>query len=246
MRLSRVHLPGPLGPRTMTRLTGDRAHYVARVLRLRPGRELTVFDGTGGEYQATISTVTRNTVDLALGDHRAVERESPLEITLAIGISRGERMDFAVQKAVELGVHSILPLVTEHCGVRLSAERTSQRRQHWQKVVISASEQCGRNRLALVQPIRDIGVWLSSRTREPGLVLAPESRPDGAAPAHPGERITLLVGPEGGLSPAELKQATEAGLQPARLGPRILRTETAAIVAIATVQAWWGDLSEQT
>ncbi len=246
MRLSRIHLPGPLEPHTITRLTGDRAHYVARVLRLRPGRALTVFDGTGGEYQATISTLARNTVEVAVGKHQAVERESPLRIDLAIGISRGERMDFAVQKAVELGARSIQPLVTERCGVSLSPERAGQRRRHWQNIVISASEQCGRNRLAIIQSVRDIGVWLSSRTREPGLVLAPEGRPDKPSPVPPGSPVTLLVGPEGGLSPAELEQAIQLGLQPLRLGPRILRTETAAMVALTTVQAWWGDLSGPT
>lgn len=243
VRLSRIHLPGPLEPRTLIQLTGDRAHYVARVLRLRPGHAITVFDGTGGEYRANISTVARNTVEVALGEHRAVERESPLRMDLAIGVSRGERMDFAVQKAVELGVHSIQPLVTEHCGVSLSPERADQRKRHWQKIVISASEQCGRNRLAMVRPIQDIGLWLSGRTLKSGLVLAPDGRGDEPPAVPPGIPVTLLVGPEGGLSPSELEQAIQLGLQPLRLGPRVLRTETAAIVALATVQLWWGDLS---
>ncbi len=245
MRVSRLHLPGPLEPAQGTRLTGDRAHYVARVLRLKPGHELTVFDGSGGEYPATITGVTRRTVEISLGEHRSIERESPLKVTLALGISRGERMDLAVQKSVELGVHIIQPLATERCGVALSAERAARRRQHWQEVAISACEQCGRNRLAMVHPMMEFGIWLSRRAPEPGLVLAPDGEHSEARLTHPGAWLTLLVGPEGGLSPAELTQATAGGFQSVRLGPRVLRTETAAIAALATVQAWWGDLGTQ-
>ncbi|MDJ0870508.1 MAG: 16S rRNA (uracil(1498)-N(3))-methyltransferase [Gammaproteobacteria bacterium] len=242
MRISRLHLQPPLGPETKTRVTGDRAHYLSRVLRLKPGHEITVFDGRGGEYLASVGTVTRHAVELLLGAHRAVERESPLEITLALGLSRGERMDFAIQKATELGVQTVAPLVTERCGVVLSAERAAQRRHHWEKIVISASEQCGRNRLAMVQPVLGIDDWISLRAPKPGLVFVPDGESAGPALQHPGDRVTLLVGPEGGLSAAELRRVAQAGFQPVQLGPRVLRAETAAIAALATVQACWGDL----
>ncbi len=242
MRISRLYLQPPLGPETTTRVTGDRAHYLSRVLRLKPGHEVTVFDGRGGEYSANVGTVTRHAVELLLGAHRAIERESPLELTLALGLSRGERMDFSIQKATELGVRTVAPLVTERCGVVLSAERAAQRRHHWEKIIISASEQCGRNRLATVQPVLGMDDWLSRRSPEPGLVFVPDSGSGGPALRHPGDRVTLLVGPEGGLTAAELHRAAQAGFRPVQLGPRILRSETAAIAALATVQACWGDL----
>ncbi len=243
MRASRIHISGPLTPRSRLTLSGDRAHYVGRVLRLRPGHELILFDGSGGEYPATVSRISEGAVDVDVGDRQPVERGSPLAVTLAIGISRGDRMDYTVQKTAELGLHALVPLLTERCGVRLSNERAGQRLQHWRRIALSASEQCGRNRLPVIQPVTDLQTWIAGRPPEPGFVLAPHGTDGIHELPHPGSRVTLLIGPEGGLSRDEVERATEAGLRALRLGPRVLRTETAAVAALATVQAIWGDLA---
>jgi 16S rRNA (uracil1498-N3)-methyltransferase len=205
------------------------------------GAELTVFDGRGGEYPATIVESRGTVLRVRLGDHRPLERESPLEITLAQGLARGERMDWAVQKATELGVAVLAPLVTERSVVKLDVRQAAKRREHWRGVAIAACEQCGRNRLPDVRAPAPFDEWLRTAGSGVRLLLDPTAssglRAIGKPPA-----LTLLVGPEGGLSPAERTLAIEAGFLPVRMGPRVLRTETAAIAAISALQALFADM----
>jgi 16S rRNA (uracil1498-N3)-methyltransferase len=240
MRISRLYVRAPLQEGETVLLDEESAHYLRTVLRLKRGFELTVFNGEGGEYAAQVLEAGRDGVRLAVGERREREAESPLLTHLGLGISRGERMDLAIQKAVELGVSRITPLYTEHCVVRLDEARQSNRRLHWRKIVRSACEQCGRNRVPEVDEPLALEDWIAEGE---GLKLFFD--PNGAVglkdlPPPPGA-VRLLSGPEGGFSEAERVLARTAGFTPVRLGPRILRAETAVLAALAAVQALWGD-----
>lgn len=224
---------------------GDRARYLGRVLRLRVGDELAVFDGAGTEWSATVAAMTRSSATLELGDTHETQTESPLEIHLVQGISRGERMDFVMQKATELGVARITPVLTEYGVVKLDEQRATKRREHWEGVVTSACEQSGRTRLPLIDTPLTLKAWFGN---EPGdadvqLILAPGTGMSLVEVATPRNRVCILIGPEGGFSPTEYEDAAIAGFQAVSLGPRTLRTETAAAAALAVMQANWGDLS---
>jgi 16S rRNA (uracil1498-N3)-methyltransferase len=240
MRLTRVFSEHPLGADREVTLGASAAAHVGRVLRLGSGAQLTLFDGTGGEYLATIVESRGTALRVRLGEHRAIERESPLEITLAQGVPRGERMDWVVQKATELGVAALVPLLTERSVVKLDARQAEKRREHWRGVVIAACEQCGRNRLPEILSPAPFSEWLA--TARAGVRLVLDSTAScglhsiGTVPA-----VTLLIGPEGGLSPAERSLAIETGFMPVRMGPRVLRTETAAIAALSALQVLLGD-----
>ncbi len=239
MRRSRLYLPVPLRSGHEVTVEGERAHYLRSVLRLRAGAPLTVFDGEGGEFDAEVLAFDRRRVRLRLGAWRDVERESPLRIHLGLAVAKGERMDWAVQKAVELGVAAITPLLTERGNVVLEGERAERRRRHWQAVAVAACEQCGRNRVPAVAPPQPLPAWLPGRR---GLVFDPSGASLGALPEPAGE-LALLIGPEGGLTAAELRLAEAEGFVPVALGPRILRVETAAVAALTAVQCRWGDLA---
>jgi 16S rRNA (uracil1498-N3)-methyltransferase len=241
MRLTRVFSDHPLGAHRELALGASAAAHVGRVLRLAVGAELTVFDGRGGEYPATIVESRGTVLRVRLGDHRPLERESPLEITLAQGLVRGERMDWAVQKATELGVAVLSPLVTERSVVKLDVRQAAKRREHWRGVAIAACEQCGRNRLPEILSPTTYGQWLATARAGVRLLLDPTAA-SGLQAIGKVSAVTLLIGPEGGLSPAERTLAVEAGFKPVRMGPRVLRTETAAIAAISALQALYGDL----
>ncbi|HUN26589.1 MAG TPA: 16S rRNA (uracil(1498)-N(3))-methyltransferase [Steroidobacteraceae bacterium] len=242
MRLTRVYIEEPLARDSRVRLAGAAVKHVKRVLRLEPGDELTLFDGRGGEYAARLEGFAQDAVLLAVGPQRAVERESPLAVTLAQGISRGERMDLVVQKATELGVASIAPLVTERTVVRLDGGQAQMRVRHWRAIAIAACEQCGRNTLPeLTAPQTLAGFLADSRPEGARLVLSPGGSLR-TADLEPSRRVTLLIGPEGGLAEQELEAAVAAGFRTLRLGPRVLRTETAAIAALAAIQLKLGDL----
>lgn len=237
MRVLRLYLPKPLETCAELVLEGERAHYVLTVLRARPGTPLTVFNGQGGEYSAELIAVGRRKAHLKIGAFRAREAESPLRIHLGLAIAKGERMDWSIQKATELGVESITPLLTERCAVRLEG-KAEHKRWHWEKVAIAACEQCGRNRIPAIFPAQVLEAWLSARSG--GVVLDPEGVPFPAL-AQPGAELTLLVGPEGGMSLAERQRTERQGFIPASLGPRMLRVETAVVAALSTAQALWGD-----
>ena len=242
-RAHRIYCPEPLGPGERLSLTGDRHHYLSRVLRLKAGADVIVFDGTGGEYPAIVEDIRRATSILCTGELREVDNESPLSIRLAQGIGRGERTDFAIQKAVELGVTTIVPLLTRRGVVRLERDRARRRVAHWEGIIVHACQQCGRNRLPELHPVIALEEWLRNyRGGGTDLVLDPEARSGIDALEHGGGVVSLLVGPEGGLDPTERDAAGAAGFRGVRLGPRTLRTETAAIAALTAVQFRWGDL----
>lgn len=241
MRIPRIFHPRPLSPHSRIALDESAARHVAKVLRLGNGATLRLFDGQGGEYPALIEEIGKREVIVALGEHAPIEVESPLMVTLAQGISKGERMDFTVQKAVELGVQRIVPLDTERSVVNLKGERRERKLEHWRGVIISACEQCGRNTLPELLPMQSLASWLE--TPQAGLPLLLDHRADSRiATLDKPQALTLLIGPEGGLSEKEREQAYAAGYTGLRLGPRVLRTETAALTALAAMQSHWGDL----
>lgn len=242
MSIPRFHCPQRLGPGQSLDLPPDAAHHAARVLRLETGNAIVLFNGEGGEYRATITQIGKNGVTAKTGAYHDRESESPLHVSLAQAISTGEKMDFTLQKAVELGVAHIQPLAGARSVVRLSGERAEKRVRHWRQVAVAACEQCGRNRVPAVAPILDLDDWLAGLAAgELRLILSPDAPlglPELPPPSGP---ITLLVGPEGGLAPGEILAAQSRGFTPVRLGPRVLRTETAALAALAAMQALWGD-----
>lgn len=242
MRIPRIYLPEPLITGYSVALTESAANHVTRVLRLRPGAELRLFNGEGGEYAAVLGDSGKRGATVTVGEFTDRDTESPLQIVLGQGVSKGDRMDYTIQKAVELGVTRIEPLITERTVVNLNEERRERRLQHWQGVVIGACEQCLRNRIPEVAPSIDLARWLTCPREGLKLVLYHRGakRLRELTPA-PGEPVTLLIGPEGGLSEREIEMAMQAGFQPLCLGPRILRTETAAVMALAAMQSLWGD-----
>lgn len=241
---ARFHVPGPLSPGAETSLPPDTAHHAIRVLRLAVDDAVTLFDGSGGEYLGRVTAVARGQVRVLASIHRPVERESPVRVTLVQGISSSERMDYTVRKCVELGVARVVPVFTRRSVVKLGPERGARRRQHWQQLCVSACEQCGRNLVPLVEEPVDFDHWLADlgppSAQEPRLTLAASAEMALKSLTAPAAAL-LLVGPEGGLDRTELAMARSRGFQEARLGPRILRTETAAVAALAAIQALWGD-----
>lgn len=240
MRLTRLWVDAPLTTNSHLQLPTETTHYVTNVLRLRKGAPLIIFNGQGGEYQAVISELQKKTAILHIGEHSAVERESTLELTLVQAISRPEHMDYTVQKAVELGVSRIIPVISER-SPPLDKEKMLKRWQHWQKIVISACEQCGRNRVPQLSLIQPLYQWLTQPIAEPSILLDPLASQTLPSLEHP-QRVTILIGAEGGLTEEEIGQAKHAGYVGVRLGSRILRTETAALAILAICQAQWGDL----
>jgi len=219
----------------------ERAARHCTVLRLRRGDNVVVFNGKGGEFSVELTRVSRDDVRARLISKQAVERESPLAITLAQCLSSSDRMDITLQKSTELGVSRIVPIASERSVVRLSNERAGRRLAHWRNVLISACEQCGRNRIPEIDAITDLADFLGALGGEGmRLLLAPDASRD-LRDLEPSRAVMLLVGPEGGLAPEERRQAEIRGFVPIRFGPRILRTETAPLAAIAAMQALWGD-----
>jgi 16S rRNA (uracil1498-N3)-methyltransferase len=242
MRLTRCYVPPPLHAGDTRLLPEDVSKHVARVLRSRAGESLTLFDGRDGEYDACIVAIERRGVRVRIDAHRAIERESPLVVTLLQGLARGERMDFIVQKATELGVAAIVAYSGERSVVRLDASGLARRCEHWRAVAISACEQCGRNRVPSIQAVTDLaGACAQSDATSLRLLLAPEADRTLTALAHHALSISLLVGPEGGFGDEELALAQQRGFQSCRLGPRVLRAETAPLAALAALQAVAGD-----
>jgi 16S rRNA (uracil1498-N3)-methyltransferase len=250
MRLTRVYVDAPLEAGTRITLEGSAASHLTRVLRLRVGEALTLFNGEGGEYAASIDKAHGGAVTVAVGEHRAQERESPLALTLAQGVSRGERMDLVVQKATELGVTQLVPLLTEHGVVRFDAQQAHRKLNHWHAIAIAACEQSGRNRLPEVMAPATLRDFLRAGAEaDPAgkgvptrLLLSPAAALRIDDVPRPVARITVLIGPEGGLAEAEQEAAVAAGFTAVRLGPRVLRTETAAIAALTLLQRQFGDV----
>ena len=239
---TRLYCDLALSPGADVALPETTAHHALNVLRLQEGDALILFNGAGGEYRATLVAANKREARARLHGFEAAERESPLDITLALGISAGERMDHSVQKATELGVSAIVPLAAERSVVKLAGERADRRLQHWRHVVIAACEQCGRNRVPAVAPVQTLFHYLAQpRGGKTLLMLSPDAATPLKSVARSAAAI-VLVGPEGGFTPAEAQAAQAGGFEPVSLGPRILRTETAPVAALAVLQALWGDL----
>jgi 16S rRNA (uracil1498-N3)-methyltransferase len=239
--MPRFHCAVPLSVGTVLALPPGAARHV-QVLRLQPGVQITLFDGTGGEYTATVQSMGRSEVTVHVGAHDPVEREAARAVQLAVGMPANERMDWLVEKATELGAAAIQPLMTAHGVLRLNAERADKKVAHWQAIAIASCEQCGRNRVPPVLPVRTLGEWLAALPdAEPGEVRSLLSFAHGAqtsatlAAGPSPRRFTVLSGPEGGLSAAEEADALRRGFAPLTLGPRVLRAETAAIAALVAL-----------
>ena len=238
MRLSRFYIAAPLSLGQHA-LPEEQAHYIGRVLRHSAGDAVQLFDGSGQEYLGQLIEVGKKSVRVELTEPLPGQPDSPLRVHLGQGLSRGERMDWAIQKATELGVAEITPIVSERCEVRLKDERADKRLAHWQQVAISACEQCGRSTVPVIHPPLLLADWFAQVEADLKLVLHPVAEPlvSHAKPAS----LAFLIGPEGGLNDNEVSQAVAAHFQAARLGPRVLRTETAAAVALSVAQQLWGD-----
>jgi 16S rRNA (uracil1498-N3)-methyltransferase len=243
MRIPRVYIDQPLHLTQRVQLSSNRAHYVANVLRLSPGRPLVVFNGQGGEYSGTLVIASRKSAVVEVDGFDPVERESPLDLELAIGLSRGDKMDWIVQKATELGVTRISPLNTERSEVKLKHDRMEKKMDHWRQVIISACEQSQRNRLPTLSALRDFGSLLSECSAERRLILHPGCQGLPLASNVRPRNVTILIGPEGGFSEDEVETALAHGFTGWQLGSRILRTETAPVAAIAILQSQLGDLA---
>lgn len=241
--IPRFHCSPPLSPGALVALPEGAAHHALRVLRMKSGDRLVLFDGQGGEWQATLKVGAGGTAQALIEAFNDVERESPLAITLAQALPAGDKMDWIVEKCVELGVAAIQPLAAKRSVIRLSAERMARRLAHWNAIAVAACEQCGRNHVPPVAPVIDLPQYLAQAAAHNALslILAPGAGRRLETLPRPSGPVIVLVGPEGGWEAGELEAARAAGFMALGLGPRILRTETAGIAALAALQALWGD-----
>ncbi|HEX8989116.1 MAG TPA: 16S rRNA (uracil(1498)-N(3))-methyltransferase [Rhodocyclaceae bacterium] len=240
--LPRFHVPDGLAPGATVELPAEAAHHATRVLRLGDGDPVTLFDGRGGEWFARLLR-SGPSLRATLQEFRVEDRAPPLRFTLVQALPAADKMDWIVQKATELGVAAIQPVAARRSVVKLSGERMDRRGRHWQQVAVAACEQCGLNRVPAVAPLLDLPQYLGQAASQNDirLFLAPESERCLRDAARPGASVTLLVGPEGGFEEGEVRAIETAGFAPVRLGPRVLRTETAGIAAMSAMLALWGD-----
>jgi 16S rRNA (uracil1498-N3)-methyltransferase len=236
----RIHCDIRLGPGAQFTLAPEAAQHVSKALRLKTGDNITVFDGRGGEYEAVLQKIDRDRVEVKVGAFRDVEREAAVTVGLVQGLPEADKMDWIVQKAVELGVAWIQPIVCDRSVVRLAADRAAKREAHWRRVAVAACEQTGRNQLPEVRPTLPFQSWLAEADAVPRWLLQPGA-PALAERAAPTQPFEILVGPEGGLSEREAELALLRGCERVSLGQRVLRTETAALAALAAIHALWGD-----
>lgn len=243
MRIPRIYHSASLQEVKRCFLDDDAANHVVRVLRMQAGEQLELFDGSNHIYQAVISQAEKKSVEVEILSHELADRESPLKIHLGQVISRGERMEFTIQKSVELGVNTITPLWSERCGVKLDGERLDKKIQQWQKIAIAACEQCGRNIVPEIRPMMKLADWCAEQDGMLKLNLHPRACYSiKSLPQIPEQGVRLLIGSEGGLSPQEIALTEQQGFTDILLGKRVLRTETAALVAISALQVCFGDL----
>lgn len=242
MRNPRIYTDQPLSAGIFVQLTDSAANHVGKVLRMKVGDPLVLFNGKGGAFQSSIASIHKKAVEVELKSALDSDAESPLTIELGQTLSRGERMDYAIQKATEVGVTSITPLFSERCEVKLKADRMDKRLKHWQQIAISACEQCGRNRVPVIHPPVTLEEWLAERRTELNFVLHHRAEKKLEGYDQP-VSVSLLIGPEGGLTADEIVLAEGKQFAPLALGPRVLRTETAPVAAIALMQYLWGDWS---
>jgi len=242
MRIPRIYHPHALEVGLNVELGSDAANHVGRVLRLPVDAQIILFNGQGGEYCAKLIESGKKNVSAFVETFNDKCIESPLRIHLGQGVSRGDKMELTIQKAVELGVTEITPLFTERCGVKLSGERLEKKLNQWHKIVISACEQCARNTLPVIHKPKSLEVWASEQTNELKLNLHPRASYSINSLPEPQHGIRLVIGPEGGLSDAEIDYASQQGFDEVLIGPRVLRTETAGLTVISALQTRFGDL----
>lgn len=243
MRVPRLFIDMSLMTGEVIVLPRDKAHHITHVLRMRMGDSIKLFNNLGAEYESKIIDICKKSVQLVIGESCAVTNESPLTINLCLAIARGQHMDFSIQKAVELGVKNIIPVVSEFSNVKIQDNRMQNKLMHWQNIIISATEQCGRVCLTQIKDPVSFTEWLCSDSAKTRLILHPASQQSLSNINPSDNELTLIVGPEGGFSDTEIEQAQEKGCEPIGLGPRILRTETAVVSAVSNVQQLWGDLN---
>jgi 16S rRNA (uracil1498-N3)-methyltransferase len=242
MRVPRIHHPEIINKSKVLLLSDDAAGHVGRVLRMKTGQEVILFDGTDTEYPALITEVNKKSVQVEVQDRVIRSVESTLDIHLGQVVSRGDKMEFTIQKSVELGVNTITPLISERCGVKLDTKRFEKKLLQWQKIAIAACEQSGRNRVPTIRPIMQLQTWCAEDYDGLKLNLHPRAKYSINTLPEPIERVRLLIGPEGGLSAEEISMTEQFHFEETLLGPRVLRTETAALTAITALQVRFGDL----
>ena len=242
MRIPRIYTSEQLAVGVCIDLDESAARHLTAVLRMAAGQQLILFNGLGGEFSAELVTAKKHKASVVVTAFSDCERESALQLHLGIGISRGERMDWVIQKATELGISQITPIFSTRCEVKLTGDRLKKRLKHWQQVAISACEQCQRNTVPMINPAIGLASWLPTCQAGLKLVLHHRTEQCLADMVNSNHCIALLVGPEGGLDNAEIDQALANGFQAIALGPRVLRTETAPLAAISIIQSVWGDM----
>ncbi len=244
MSRSRFYCPAKLAPGAIVNLPENAATHAVKVLRMQVGDEATLFNGDGYDYPVEFTFIKKNEVSAKVKDRLSLTNESPLQITLLQGISSGDRMDFTIQKAVEMGVTEIQPISTQRSVVKLTGERAEKRREHWQNIVISACEQSGRAIIPQVAAPQTLANWLSTAPAHAcRITLSPYAEQNLQQLGKPQGTICLLIGAEGGLTDDEVSLASTHGFTSVRLGNRVLRTETAPLAAIAAMQTLWGDFT---
>ena len=243
MRTPRIFHDGIYAGGDKVQLTPDASHHIVNVLHMKPGQPIILFNGRGGYFDCVIqSVVKKQEVVVEVGQFYPDDKASKLNLTLVQGISRGQRMDYTMQKAVELGVTGIVPVFCKFCNVKLAGDRQDKRLQHWRKLVINACEQCGLNRIPSIQPPLHLADWFKKQIDGLKIILHPASDCTLSHLRHPDQNIILLAGPEGGFSEEEVSLAVANGYHAVSFGPRTLRTETAALVAVTACQVLWGDI----
>lgn len=241
--MPRFFYPDSLSIGTVIALPTEVAHHV-HVLRLSQGDHISLFNGTGGEYVATLTTIEKKRITAEVKAFSPIEVELPYAITLAQALPEASKMDWIIEKAVELGVAGIQPLASQRCVVKLSGERAEKKRAHWQGVIVSAAEQSGRNRVPHVAELSDFTSWIAQQDLHRRIILTPRAEQSLSdwARHHPPQAVALLIGPEGGFTEAEENMAQNRGVIALSMGPRVLRTETAGLAAIAALNAVWGGM----
>jgi 16S rRNA (uracil1498-N3)-methyltransferase len=243
MRIPRLFIDMDLTTGIKISLPDDKAHYLAHVLRMRSGDAIKLFNNTGFEFDSIIIDSTKKRAEVEVRKSVQINNESPLKITLCLAVARGQHMDYSIQKAVELGVHKIIPVMSEFSNVKLQADRVQNKMAHWQSIIVSAAEQSGRSRLPeLFMPV-SFSECITEKLPKTRLILHPVSEQTLSAITLDDKQIALMVGPEGGFSDTEVNEAKEKQTIPISLGPRILRTETAVVTALSNAQQLWGDLN---
>ncbi|UZE95432.1 16S rRNA (uracil(1498)-N(3))-methyltransferase [Alkalimarinus alittae] len=243
MRIPRIYTATELTEGTTIELDSAAANHVGKVLRMKPDQSLILFNGSGNDYTASISDVTKKHVTVVIDSTIKVASESPLETHIGQVMSRGDRMDYMIQKSTELGATEITPLTSERCEVKLKGDREEKRVKQWQQIAISAAEQCGRSKIPIINPVTSLDEWVSSKPDDTlGLVLHHRTTQQITDIKQP-EKVCLLIGPEGGLSKSEIDMAINQQFVATTFGPRVFRTETAPVAALSIIQWLWGDFN---